>query len=239
MTAPAPAGFLRTEARLLVALAALILLSNVPYGNYVLYPFALFGTWVHELCHALAAVLVGGAVSQIEVFSDTSGLAYTATGSRWQRAVVSSAGYCGTALGGGLLLVFRRRAWAGRIGLGLLGVAMLLSVVFWVRNVFGTPAIGVIGGLLLLAAWRLPRELSGLLYTFLAAATTLDAVTSIQHLYGSSHLVNGQPSGTDAVAMSELLLLPAAVWATLWLALAVACAFVGLRHALPATRAER
>ena len=236
LTDPTPAtSFFRSEGRLLVAVAVLLVLLNVPYGNYVLYPFALFGTWVHELCHALAALAVGGSVSQIEIFSDTSGLAWTRPGGRLAHAVVASAGYTGTALGGMLLLVFRRRALAGRIGLALLGVAMVLTAVVWVRNAFGTPAILVLGAALLAAGWKLPEELSGWLYTFLAAVTSLDAVTSIQTLFGSTHLVNGAPSSTDARTVGELLLIPWFAWASLWMVLALICAWIGLRHALPAT----
>jgi len=219
----------------LLAVAVLLVLLNVPYGNYVLYPFALFGTWVHEICHALAALLVGGSVDQIEVFADTSGLAWTRPGGHLKHAVVASAGYTGTAIGGAILLLFRRRALAGRVGLALLGVAMLLSSVFWVRNVFGTPAIAVLGGALLLAGWKLPDALSGWLYTFLATVTSLDAVTSIQTLFGSSHMVNGKPSSTDARTVGELLLVPWFAWASLWFVLALVCAYVGLRYALPAS----
>ncbi len=225
----------RGEGRLLLAVAVLVLLINVPYGNYVLYPFALFGTWVHELCHALAALALGGRVDHIEIFSDTSGLAWTAPGGRLKHAVVASAGYTGTAIGGAALLLFRKKERAGQIGLSLLGAAMVLSAVVWVRNGFGTPAILVLGVALLAAGRALPRELSGWLYTFLAAVTSLDAVTSIQTLFGATHLVNGKPSSTDARTVGELLLVPWFVWAAAWLALALVCAFVGLRYALPAT----
>jgi len=217
----------------------LLVLLNVPYGNYVLYPFALFGTWVHELCHGLAALAVGGSVSQIEIFPDTSGLAWTSPGGRLQRAVVASAGYTGTAVGGGLLLLFRRRALAGRLGLVLLGTVMTLSALVWVRNIFGTPAILAMGAALIVAGWKLPDELSGWLYTFLATVTSLDAVTSIQNLFGSTHLVNGSPSSTDARTVGELLLIPWFAWASGWMVLAIVCAFLGLRYALPASQPPR
>lgn len=221
-------------------MAVLLVLLNVPYGNYVLYPFALFGTWVHELCHALAAIVVGGSVDHIELFADTSGRAWTRTGGRLQHAVVASAGYTGTAVGGALLLLFRRRALAGRVGLVLLGVVMIASALIWVRNAFGFPTVLVLGGGLLLAGWKLPDELSGWLYTFLATVTSLDAVTSVQNLFGANHLVAGQPAVTDARAVGQLLVIPWFVWATGWLLLALACAWIGLRYALPAPeKAER
>ncbi len=232
---PGPAGaVLRSERRLLIAVAVLVVLGNVPYGNYALYPLSLFGTWVHECCHALAALAAGGRVDHIELFPDTSGLAWTATGSRLDRAFVASAGYVGTALGGAALLAFRRRPLAGRIGLSLLGTLMLLTVVFWVRNGFGLVAVGILGAGLLAAGLRLPTAGAGWLYTLLAAATSLNAITSVQALFGRVHLVNGQPAGsTDARSVGELLLLPWWVWATGWLVLALGCTVAGVRWALP------
>ncbi len=233
-------GFLRAEGRLLLAVFLIVVLSNVPYGNYVLYPFALFGTWVHESCHALAALAMGGRVDHIEIFPDTSGLAWTATRSRVARACVSSAGYMGTAIGGAFLLLFRRREWAGRVGLSALGVLMLLSVLFWVRNGFGLLAVGAIGAALLTAGLRLPTSAAGSLYTLLAASTSLNAITSVRGLFGTVQLINGEAAGsTDARTMGELLLLPWWSWASAWLVLALVCTASGLRWALPESDEKR
>ena len=111
-------AFLRRERRLLIALLLLLVLSNVPYGRQVLYPFTLFSTWVHEMCHGIAAYLVGGKVSRLKVFGDGSGLAYTSyRGTRLRSAFVACAGYTGTPLIGGGMLLVRRWPDAGSIGL--------------------------------------------------------------------------------------------------------------------------
>lgn len=39
------------ERNLLIACGVLILLMNISTGRYVLYPFKIFSTWVHEMCH--------------------------------------------------------------------------------------------------------------------------------------------------------------------------------------------
>jgi len=38
------------EQRLLIAVAIAVLLFNIPYGQFLLYPFMIFGRWIHELC---------------------------------------------------------------------------------------------------------------------------------------------------------------------------------------------
>lgn len=226
--------FMRRESRLLGALAVLIVLMNVPYGNYVLYPFTLFSTWVHEMCHGIAALLVGGEFRSLEVFKDGSGLAYsTRPDTRLANAWVASAGYNGTALFGMVLLLLRRLPRVGRLGTALLGALMLISVVFWVRNLFGVVAIGVIGTLLLLAGLKTADELGELLFALLAATCSLNAITSIQVLYSSNLVVNGKPSGgSDATSVADALLLPSWIWATTWLVLALVVTLVGLRFPL-------
>ena len=51
------------DRRLLRAILFIVILLNVPVGDYLLYPFMLFSTWIHELFHGLAALSVGGSIT--------------------------------------------------------------------------------------------------------------------------------------------------------------------------------
>src|SRR4029077_4490029 len=106
--------------------------------QFLLYPFKLFTTWVHECGHALMTVLVGGRVPSIAIEPDTSGTTRTFVPvGRAARGLVASSGYLGAALVGCLLMVATRvERWAHAILLGL-GAFMLLTLVFWMRNAFG------------------------------------------------------------------------------------------------------
>jgi hypothetical protein len=137
---------LKQEKRLLIALAALLVLLNVPYGSYLLYPFAIVSTWVHELCHGLAALALGGGIERMQVFSDASGLALTRRpASRLAAAAVASAGYLGTSLVGAGLLALRHARWTGPVGVPAIGGLMVLTALLWVRNPFGFVAVVAIG----------------------------------------------------------------------------------------------
>ena len=93
------AKFVKRDKPLLVAIAAMVILMNIPHLSNVLYPFKIFSTWIHEMCHGIAAILVGGGIQKILVYPDTSGLAYTYTdGSNFKRGFVASGGYTGTAV---------------------------------------------------------------------------------------------------------------------------------------------
>jgi hypothetical protein len=226
--------FFRREARLLIALLVLVVLMNVPYGHYVLYPFKLFSTWVHEMSHGLAALALGGEFESLKVYADGSGLAYTRRpDARLATAFVASAGYTGTAFMGMVLLLARRLPKVGRVGTAALGALMLLSMVFWVRNVFGLAAVGVIGAVLLAVGLKAKDEIADLVFAFLAATCSLNAITSIRTLFSSNLVVNGQSvGGSDATTVADALLLPSAFWAAAWMVLAFAVTAVGLRFPL-------
>ncbi len=229
--------FLMSEQRLLTALVVLVVLLNVPYGRYVLYPLMIFSTWIHEMCHGIAAVIVGGSIVKLEVFPDGTGLAQTMRPtSAFATAWVASAGYVGTSVIGALMMWFRKRKSAGKVGLTILGALMLLSVAFYVRNSFGIGAVLAIGLVLGVAGWSLKPELSGWLYTFVAATCCLNAITSIQVLFSSNLVVNGVAAGgSDAHTVAGALWLPYWFWAVIWIVFGVVVMLAALSKAVPAT----
>ena len=218
------------EGSLVLATVVLVVLLNVPYGNFVLYPFALFSTWVHELCHGLAAFAVGGSLERLQVFPDTSGLAKSRIPSnRLASAVVSSAGYLGTSVVGAVLLAVRHRSFAASFGVSAIGATMILTVLLWVRNPFGFVAVGAIGLALVVAGRRLEAETCGWLFTFLAATCCLNSITSVRDLFARETVVAGRPVGrSDAHAMADALFLPYWFWGSAWLVTAIALSVMAL-----------
>src|SRR5688572_8982002 len=100
---------------LVVALLVTLVLWNVPYGWVALYPFKIFATWLHESAHGLVMLLTGAGLDRLEIFRDTSGLAHPRRGvSAGAQALISSAGYMGTALFGATFLVLGRTDRGGR-----------------------------------------------------------------------------------------------------------------------------
>lgn len=209
----------------------ILVCMNIPYVRYALYPFDLFATWIHELCHGMAALMVGGSISQLLIFPDTSGLAYTSVSCC--RPFVSSAGYQGTAVVGFLLLLFRRTKRGPRAGTMLLGLTMVVSVGLWIRNAFGITMILVLGIALGALAWKLPSFWIRNLYVCVAVTTTMNSITNVSDLFGQSQYVNGQPSSTDAQTMADLLGGSSVLWATAWLLFSLLMTLLGLVFAIP------
>jgi hypothetical protein len=196
-----------------------LIVAQMPVLGWLVYPFRLFVTLIHELSHGLAALLTGGRFLHFTIAYDSSGLATTAGGWRW---IVVPAGYLGAALFGGVLLVLtnrgspRARRWLA-MGMGLFfAVALLL----FARNV---PAIAI-SGLTAVALLALGTYGSQLWLTFclnlLAIQCSLNALDSV---IGLARLSAGPFVGpNDAQSMADLTHIPAVVWAVLWSVTAVA-----------------
>lgn len=202
----------------------LLLLWRVPGLGWLVYPFRLFGTFVHELSHGLAAFATGGAFDRFVVRSDLSGLAWSAGGTRW---IVASAGYVGSAVFGALLLLLGRLLPARSLLL-LLGVALALLCAFFVRNAFGALAGLGLAATLMLAAVYLRGVWSEGLLLVLALQLMLDGFSSVIDLFWLS--ARGDVH-TDANTLAQLTGVPAPAWAVLWGLFAAAVALAALRLA--------
>jgi hypothetical protein len=210
------------DKRLLRAILSIAIIVNVPIGRYILCPFVLFSTWIHELFHGMAALSVGGSIEWLNIYPDGSGLAYTnIPDAMFQRAWVAAAGYQGTAVVGGIMLMFRRTNVGVRIVTGGIGLAMLLTCVLFVRNAFGLAVLLMMGILITFAGWYLPLFWVGELYALLAATTCLNAITSIQVLFFvTESSIGGVSQSSDAMTMQEVTMVRYQLWALIWLVLA-------------------
>ena len=198
----------------LAAAGIITALNLVPYGETLLYPLAVFTTWVHETFHALVALVLGAHVEGLLVRPDTSGLATylfnpldfgTAS-----RAATASAGYLGAALAAAGLMAAARRPLLHRGVLAGLALALVLTIVLWVRTAFGIVVLLLIAAGFGVIALRAPAGVARWTLLLLGLQTALNALFDIRALY----YVHGE---SDAQTMSRLIGLPPAFWATLWL----------------------
>jgi Peptidase M50B-like len=226
---------------LLGACIVMVILMNIQTGRYLLYPFKLFATWVHEMSHGTASYLVGGKIGYLQIFHDGSGLCYYYTdGKKGKLAFVASAGYCGTAFWGCILLLFRRTVLGPTIGTIGFGIAILLSCALFVRNAFGLIVLSIEGITLLVCGWFLPAKWLDNLYAFLAVTCSMNALLDIRNLYGSGQgYVGGELQYTDAHTVSEYWGNDYRFWATIWLVYAIVMTLIGLIFAKDAKELSR
>ena len=224
-----------------IALLASLLLWNLPFGGYVLYPFKLLATWMHELSHGIAMTICGASFDHILIYRDTSGLAYAhhavdAFGS----AVIAGAGYMGTPVWGAVLLVTTHDGRTARRALGVLAVLLIVTACFVVapttqEGEFGPYAIGMIGAAVLVCALVIPGRWRLFGAHFLAAQACCNALLDIRVLLRPSQVVGGKVAGaSDAHNMAAATFGTTAnwavwTWAIVWLAWSLAVLFVALR----------
>jgi len=135
---------------------------------------------------------------------------------RVPRGLVASSGYLGGAVVGCLLMAATRvEKWAHLILMGL-GILMLLTLVFWVRNLFGFGVVLAWGVALVTLARKGMANAPRFLLSLLAIQVALNSVYDIRILFV---IDRGQ---SDAATMARLFLLPSWVWATAWMLMSVA-----------------
>ena len=223
--------YVQRDKQLIITIFVLVALLNFQEGRYVLYPFTILSTYVHEMCHGVTAVVLGGSISSLHIYKDGSGLAYTTSdGTTWKRACIASAGYMGTALIGCCLILSRRTRLGPTVGLITIGVCILLSCLFLVRNTFGLLSLSLIGVVLIVCGWKLPASYVRYLYNFVAITCSLNAVTSIQELFQPGvGYVNGEARYSDAHTVADIVGVGTYwTYALLWLIFAIITCLIGI-----------
>ena len=192
-----------------------IILWQTTIGGYILYPFTILATWFHEMGHGLAAMLAGWQFQRLEIYSDGSGVAVSlrpSDGSSLTSALVAATGPLGPAIAGSLLIVASRTEKMTSWALALVGLALILSTLIWVRSFTGwlvLPALGL--AILALAQWGTAAH-----KRFGIQLLGVQACISVWHQFGylfsSGGSVGGELHRSDTGAIADALLLPYWFW---------------------------
>jgi hypothetical protein len=209
--------FGRRDVLPILALGVLsVVLWNIPILKLLLYPFWLFNTYIHELGHVIAIRMTGGFFRRFDVYPDRGGLTPSFGRPNW---FVASAGYIGSALFGGVLILLTTSSIPARAV--LMGLAMFFGLIclLFVGNLFGIIMGLAIAGAIFYAGWVLDDLGAAQILLFLAVQTIL---ASFQSLFVLVRLArSGRRFGTDAEKMEQLTAVSAATWALFWCFIAV------------------
>src|SRR5262245_57803720 len=169
--------FSRPDVLSIVGLGFLsVLLWQVPVVKLLFYPFRLLDTFVHELSHGFAAGMTGGRFMKFEVNPLLSGRAWAYGG---MTLIVASAGFLGTALFGGFLVLLTTASIPARVVLIGIGLLLGLLCLLFVANCFGIVAGWTLAGLLFVAGWQLDDEGAAAILLFLAVQMILASFDSL------------------------------------------------------------
>src|SRR4029453_6696959 len=139
---------------LLAASALTVGLWFIPFAFFIVYPFRLFVTFIHEGGHALATLMTLGIVDRVGIHANASGETYSLGGAP---ILISSAGYLASTAYGTSLLVLCRQGSKAKVVLAMTAAAILALTAFFVSGLFGwLVGIGLSIGLILVAVAASP-----------------------------------------------------------------------------------
>lgn len=216
------------RALLTAALIVLALERLVPFGRTILFPFTLLATWVHEMGHGMAALLVGGRFDRLQIFADASGLAHTAVTAGWRDAFVSAGGLLGPPLVGAFTLAFARGPRRATMLLFVFAFALLSSAAIWVRSAVGLISMTPLAIVFALVAWRASGERRLLAMQLMGVLLALDTVTGIDYLFTSNVRIAGQDLPSDITTLARALGGPTLLWGLVLAAISFALLLGGL-----------
>ena len=218
------------------AAALTLALYFIPQLEVIARPLALLSTVVHELGHGLTALMLGGDLHRLVIWSDGSGQAeYSGAFGRLGFAATAAGGLLGPPIGALAMFLASRSARAARYALTALLLLLLVALVLWVRNVFGVAFVASLCGLLGLLLWKGGR-LAQLVTAFLAMQLTLSVFSRSDYLFTSRAEIAGGIAPSDTAQIADALFLPFWFWGALIAGMSLAILLVGLASVARALR---
>jgi hypothetical protein len=198
------AGRIRPSTAILIAAGAYFVISAwVPLGSTLLYPLTLFTTWVHEMGHGMSALIVGGDFSELVINANAGGTAWAGAAHGWPDALVAAGGLLAPPLLGAVILATVHGPRRARALLIFLVLAIVASLILYVRSTVGIVAMSAVAVALAWAAFGAFRENPErrvLVAQFLAVILGVDTLTRMVGYAFMGKLGSGQRSDVGHIA---------------------------------------
>jgi hypothetical protein len=195
-------------------LLAAVIIRQIPL---VSIPFNWLESYFHEISHGIAALVSGGDIIRIQLFTNGAGLCTTQGGSR---LLISFFGYGGAIIWGGLIYSFAgQHQRFAQLSSAFIAVLLLSSILLWARDLLTIVILlvlfimfGVTIKLQQLKVLQMMMQLFGLLVL-------------LNSLFSPSYLLDGRNLG-DGAALAELTFIPEVVWVAIWSLMALGVLYV-------------
>jgi len=150
---------------------------------------------------------------KIELSPQQSGVCWTSGG---LRMLILPAGYLGSMLFGGLILVIASRTKLDKAVSIIIGGIVVFIALFFVSNIFGKAFSILFGLILIIIGTFTPVIVNDLILKIIGLSSILYAIFDIK-----DDLIFRTVPGSDAYAMSEIIPLPPVLWGIIWIILAI------------------
>ncbi|HSJ78785.1 MAG TPA: M50 family metallopeptidase [Erythrobacter sp.] len=225
--------------RLVLAGLVVVMLPALPFGAYLIYPFAILTTWFHEMGHGLTALALGQHFEQLMIFPNGSGVAQSvvdADASRFTLGAIAAGGPLAPSAAGALLILASAHPRLWRPVLWLSAAAILASVVIWVRSPTGYWTLPLVAAILGLIAWRAQPGFARFTLQFLGVLGAMSMLRDWNYLFTEQAVINGRTILSDTGQISAVVGLPHWLWAGVIVLLSAVMSGAALKYALAEKR---
>lgn len=221
--------------RLVLAGLVVVMLPSLPFGAFLIYPFAILTTWFHEMGHGLTALATGQQFQQLMIFPSGSGVAQSQVAgdaSRFTLAAIAAGGPLAPSMVGALLILASAHPKLWRPVLWLSAAAIMVSVVIWVRSPIGYAMLPLVAALIALVAWRASPGFARFTLQFLGVLGALSMLRDWDYLFTENAVIEGRAMLSDTGQIAAVLGLPHWFWAGAILLTSAVMVGAALKYAL-------
>ena len=204
---------------MLVFIAAAFVIDYLPWINL---PFLWSETFFHEISHGLAALISGGAIVNIVLNYDGSGVCTTRGG--W-RFLVSFSGYAGSAFWGYFIFKIASAVSKSNSRYIVASIVLMLSatLLLWARDTSTIIILIILLVMYLAQIVKLPW-LSLKWFNVKHFMQIVGVFVMLDAIRSPLYLLDGRDLG-DGASLSNLTFLPEIFWVAAWFVIAVGCIY--------------
>lgn len=196
-----------------IALILIFIGIGLLWNTLFVYPLKIFVVFMHEVSHGLAAIATGGRIVEIQINPQQGGHALTQGGSRFWTL---TAGYLGSLLWGGLILLLAARTHLDKGISILIGLGMVAISIAFGESAF-TYLFGIGFGVALIAVgFYLSEVINDWVLRIIGMTSCLYAILDIK-----SDVLDRANLRSDARMLSEVTGIPTEIWGGLWILIAI------------------
>ena len=196
-----------------IALVLIFITIGFLWNTLFVYPLKIFVVFMHEVSHGLAAIATGGRIVEIQINPQQGGHALTQGGSRFWTL---TAGYLGSLLWGGLILLLAARTHYDKVISILIGFGMVAISIGFGESTF-TYLFGIGFGVALIAVgFYLPEAVNDWILRIIGVTSCLYAILDIK-----SDVLDRANLRSDARMLSEVTGIATEIWGVLWIFIAI------------------
>lgn len=211
------------------------ILSQFPLGRLVIYPFVILSTWFHEIGHALAAIALNGDLLRIELYADGSGVAVHTPPQflgNIGNAMVAISGPLFPPIVGFILFKISKNVNINRLLLLFLSLAILGSVVLWIRTVFGIIILLLLSLIIIWVALSKNNKIQFITLQLIGIQTFISVYLSLGYLFSESGSINQSSFVSDTSIIEQNTFLPYWFWASAILIISAVLFVISIKNSI-------